>query len=187
MKQKLFITSILLAANILNIGCVSSVSSTYNNVKRSLNTSKENVDPLYGQVPEEDRGRVKQLENELAVTKQVHLISKLEERKSDLLSDRSENEEKRLYYLQQEQKMRIRLARIEAIDRNQLGDKIDNLESITDIHVDAIQIQQKRLKYEGAVAVLDVKIEQLELDISKEQNKLKQMTSENINSEIAGS
>jgi hypothetical protein len=155
---------------------MSTVSSTYSDVKRSLTSKQSAPEPLYGQVPEKDRIRVKQLEQEYATIKQTHLISKLEEQMSDLRQDRSENEEKRLYLLQQEHQLRIKLARLEAIDRNQLGDKIDNLESITDVHVDAIKIQQKRLKYQGAVSVLDVKIDKLELAINDEKNKLSEMT-----------
>ena len=154
---------------------MSTVSSTYSDVKRSLTAKQPAHDPLYGQVPEEDRTRVKALEQEYAVIKQTHLISKLEEQMSDLKQERSENEEKRLNLLQQEHQLRIKLARLEAIDKNQLGDKIDNLESITDVHVDAIKIQQKRLKYQGTVSILDVKIDKLELAINDEKNKLSEM------------
>lgn len=175
MKQKILIISILAAANVLNIGCMSTVSSTYNDVKRSLTAKQSAHEPLYGQVPEEDRARVKALEQEYSVIKQTHLISKLEEQMSDLKQERSENEEKRLNLLQQEHQLRIKLARLEAIDKNQLGDKIDNLESITDVHVDAIKIQQKRLKYQGTVSILDVKIDKLELAINDEKNKLSEM------------
>lgn len=176
MKHKILLTSILAAANVLNIGCMSTVSSTYSDVKRSLTSKQSAPEPLYGQVPEKDRIRVKQLEQEYTTIKQTHLISKLEEQMSDLRQERSENEEQRLYLLQQEHQLRIKLARLEAIDRNQLGDKIDNLESITDVHVGAIKIQQKRLKYQGAVSVLDVKIDKLELAINDEKNKLSEMT-----------
>jgi hypothetical protein len=176
MKHKIFIASILAAANFLNIGCVSSVSSTYDNVKRSLTPKSNDVNPLYGQVPEQDKERVNQLQQQLDITKQTHLISKMREKLSDLNKDRSDNDVKRLNQLQKEQELRIKLAQLEAIDRNQLGDKIDNLESITDVHVDAIEVQKKRLKYEGAVSVIDVKIKQLEVAIDKEVNKLNEMT-----------
>lgn len=158
---------------------MSSMNTAYNDVKRSLTTKQTTTEPLYVQVPEGDKSRVKELEHEFDVIKQTHLISKLEEQISNLKQERSENEEKRLNLLRQEQQLRIQLAQLEAIDRNQLGDRIDNIESITGVHVEAIKIQQKRLKYQGTVSILDVKIDELELAITDEKTKLLEMTNPN--------
>lgn len=161
----------------LNIGCVSSVTSTFDSVKNSITTNKpQQIDPLYGQVPDADKERVNKLEHELQVIEQTHVISKLEGERDELQRERSENNEKRLQLLQQEQQIRVQLSRVEAIDKNQLGDRIENIESITDLHVDAIKIQQKRLKYQGEVAVLDVKLEKIEVAIQAEQDKLIKLT-----------
>lgn len=172
MKHKIYIVSILAAACLLNIGCVSSVSTAYNNVKSSLESSDSKTTALYNQVPMDDREQVEALRFELKVTEQAHVISQLKSDRDDLQHDRSVANRKRLELLRQEQQHRVHLARMEAVDRNGLGDKIDNINSITDIQVDAIKVQQKRLSYERDVSVLEVKITELDIAISEQEDKL---------------
>ena len=176
MKYKIYIVSILAAACSLNIGCVSSVSTAYNNVKSSLESKDSKSEALYNQVPAEDREQVNSLRYELKITEQAHAISQLKSDRDDLQYDRSVADRKRLDLLRQEQQYRVQLARMEAVDRNGLGDRIDNINSITDIHVDAIKVQQKRLSYERDVSVLEIKITELDIAILKQEDKLTHIT-----------
>lgn len=176
MKYKIYIVSILATACSLNIGCVSSVSTAYNNVKNSLESTDSKSVALYNQVPTEDRVQVDSLSHELKITEQAHVISQLKSDRDDLRHDRSVADRNRLNLLRQEQQYRVQLARMEAVDRNGLGDRIDNINSITDIHVDAIKVQQKRLSYERDVSVLEVKIAKLDIAISKQEDKLTHIT-----------
>ena len=172
MKHKIYIVSILAAACSLNVGCVSSVSTAYNNVKNSLESTDSKSETLYSQVPADDREKVDSLRYELKITEQAHVISQLKSDRDDLQYDRSVADRKRLDLLRQEQQYRVQLARMEAVDRNGLGDRIDNINSITDIHVDAIKVQQKRLSYERDVSVLEVKIAKMDVAISEQEDKL---------------
>jgi len=83
-----------------------------------------------------------------------------------------------LKYLAEEKTYRVHLAKLEAIDRNKLGDKITNIESITDVHLDAIKVQQKRLKLDSKVSILDVQIEKLDTDVKSQEEKVEQLLSE---------
>lgn len=166
----------------LNIGCVSTVSdharSAYRNVKRGLQTSpgSAETDALYAQVRSEDQRRVEQLRHELEVAEQTRELSKLERERDSLKRERSDINSKRSELLTKEKQHKIELAKLEAIDRNQLGDKITNIEQIADTHVDTLEIQQKRLKLDGEIGVLDVKIEQIQRAIEKQESVINNLT-----------
>ena len=118
------------------------------------------------------------LDHELQVTKERKILADLENTRDDLQQERSEYNADRLKYLSQEKTYRVQLAKLEAIDRNKLGDKITNIESITDTHLDAIKVQQKRLKLDSKVSILDVQIEKLNNDVKSQEGKIEQLLSD---------
>lgn len=128
-------------------------------------SSSSSTDALYAQVNTKDRGKVDDLSDDLDNTKKIHEISKLEEDRDDLQRERSRTNREMLTQLTKEKSLRVQLAKLEAIDKNKLGTKIDNIEAITDVHVDAIDVQQKRLKLASKVSILDIKIEKIEQKI----------------------
>ena len=177
-RLKIYLTCLLTSACMLNIGCVSTMSdhakSAYNNVKRELRgkPGTTQTDALYAQVNHKDQLTVQQLRDELAQAEHERELAKLEKERDDLQRERSRVNAKRTDLLAQEKEHRVELAKLEAIDRNQLGDKISNIEAIADTHVDALEIQQKRLQLDGEVGILDVKIKQLKEMITTQQNKM---------------
>lgn len=172
----------------LNIGCVSTVSdharSAYRNVKRGIQTSpgSAETDALYAQVRAEDQHRVKELRHELEVAEQTQELATLVKERDGLKRERSNIDSKRTELIAEEKQHRIELAKLEAIDRNQLGDKITNIEHIADTHVDALEVQQKRLKLDSDVGVLDVKIDQLQVAIEKQESIINKLTNNDTES-----
>tara|TARA_R110000772_G_scaffold228503_4_gene339209 strand:+ start:1583 stop:2116 length:534 start_codon:yes stop_codon:yes gene_type:complete len=166
-KTKIYIYALLAAAMSLNIGCTSSMSNAYDRAKSMIPTgsSSSSTDALYAQVNTKDRGRVDDLSEDLDATKKIHEISKLEEDRDDLQRERSRTNREMLTQLTKEKSLRVQLAKLEAIDKNKLGTRIDNIEAITDVHVDAIDVQQKRLKLASKVSILDIKIVAIEQKI----------------------
>lgn len=184
-KKKIQIVAILAASSMLNIGCVSTVSDSLNNAyynaKSSLNKiggNDKQTEALYAQVRQEDRDRIDTLSHELEVTKQQRELAKLEKKRDELQRDRSRTNDRRMELLAREQQHRVKLAKLEAIDRNQLGDKITNIELIADVHVDALEVQQKRLQLESDVSILDVKILKIEQEIKSQQSKIDELNRE---------
>jgi hypothetical protein len=181
-KSKLYLYSLLAAASMLNIGCVSSVTdglnSAYYNAERTLNKiggKDKQTDSLYSQVNQQDKQAIDNLNHELEVTKLQQQLASLEKQRDDLQRDRSRVNAKRMDLLTREKTYRVKLAKLEAIDRNQLGDKITNIELIADTHVDALEVQQKRLQLDGDVSILDVKISGVEKDIKQQQGKIDEL------------
>ena len=166
-KTKIYIYALLAAAMSLNIGCTSSMSNAYDRAKSMIPTgsSSSSTDALYAQVNTKDRGRVDDLSEDLDATKKIHEISKLEEDRDDLQRERSRTNREMLTQLTKEKSLRVQLAKLEAIDKNKLGTRIDNIEAITDVHIDAIDVQQKRLKLASKVSILDIKIVAIEQKI----------------------
>ncbi len=181
-KIQLYITSILAASSMLNIGCVSTVTdhakSAYDNVRRELQSKpgSSETDALYNQVRAEDQIRVQQLRRQLEITKQTKELANLEKKRDDLQRDRSRTNEKAVEYLTKETQYKVELAKLEAIDRNRLGDKIANIERIADTHVEVLEIQQKRLQLESDVTILDVRIVEIKQQITTKQNSIKEIT-----------
>lgn len=173
-KTKTYIYALLAAAMSLNIGCTSSMSSAYDRAKSMIPTgsSSSSTDALYAQVNTKDRGRVDDLSEDLDNTKKIYEISKLEEDRDDLQRERSQTNREMLTQLTKEKSLRVQLAKLEAIDKNKLGSKIDNIEAITEVHVDAIDIQQKRLKLASKVSILDIKIDKIEQKIENLNKEL---------------
>lgn len=181
-KTKIYLYSLLMAAASLNIGCMSTVTdharSAYNSASRALNNNKPTAtDALYSQVKQEDRDHVTQLNHELRVTEQQHVLARLEKQRDELQRERSKVNDEMLKYLTREKAHKVELAKLEAIDRNQLGDKITNIELIADTHVDTLKVQQKRLQLESEVSILDVRIDKLQTQIDTEKNKLNTLAS----------
>lgn len=188
MKVKLYVHSILLAALSLNIGCVSSVtdlaSNAYNSTTSKFTNNTQGTDALYAQVKQEDKAQVDQLNHQLKVAEQQKIIAKLVTKRDDLQRERSRINSKRTELITSENTYRVQLAKLEAIDRNQLGDKISNIETIADTHVDALEIQQKRLKLDKEVGVLDVRINKLEQQIEKENNTLDNLQNKQLTTSL---
>lgn len=174
-RLKLYLTCILTSACMLNIGCVSSVSkhakTAYNNVKKELSTSpgSADTDALYAQVRVDDQHTVNNLSYQLNVTREAEKLAQLEKERDDLQRERSRINTKRVEALTKEQEHRIELAKLEAIDRARLGDRIDNIERIADIHVDTLEQQQKRLQLDSEVSILDIQIDEIQTSIDKQQ------------------
>jgi chromosome segregation ATPase len=146
--------------------------SAYRNVKRNLQTGpgSADTDALYSQVRAEDQQVINKLNHELEVTKEAELLAELERERDDLQRERSRTNAKRIEILTKEQTHRVELAKLEAIDRNRLGDRIKNIERIADIHVDALELQQKRLQLDSEVSILDIKITELQVNIDKQND-----------------
>ena len=172
----------------LNIGCVSTMESharsAYNNVKRGLSSKpgSAETDALYAQVRAEDQQTVQRLRHELEVSEQTKHLAELESERDDLQRERSRTNAKRTELLTKEKQHRVELAKLEAIDRNRLGDKITNIELIADTHVDALEVQQKRLQLDSEVSILDVKIEQIKEQIQTQQDKIDQLHNDDTES-----
>lgn len=178
-KNKLYITSLFLAAAILNVGCMSTVSSTFDSAKRSLTFEKQPESiALYSQVKDEDKAMVTELDHEVAVTKELKTLAALEEQHDKIQRERSETNNDMLELLVKEKQYRVQVAKLEAVDRNQLGDKITNIESIAETHVDALKVQQKRLKLESEVAIMDVKLGKLKEQINVQKEKIERIRRE---------
>ena len=178
-KSKISLFALLSALAFFNVGCVSSVGDAYSKAKRSLTSNKApEATALYAQVPDKDKEEVAALDHDLQVTKERKVLADLENDREDLQQERSEYNADRLKYLAEEKTYRVHLAKLEAIDRNKLGDKITNIESITDVHLDAIKVQQKRLKLDSKVSILDVQIEKLDTDVKSQEEKVEQLLSE---------
>lgn len=177
-KTKIYIYSLLAAAMSLNIGCTSSMSNAYDRAKSMIPTgsSSSSTDALYAQVNNDDKSKVNDLNADLKLTKKIHEISELEEDRDDLQRERSRTNREMLMQLTKEKSLRVKLAKLQAIDKNQLGVKVDNIEAITDVHIDAIDIQQKRLKLASKVSILDIKIGKIEQQIDKLNKELKVIT-----------
>lgn len=172
-KTKLTLIALLAAMASLNIGCMSSVSTAYDKARDTLtiNRAPKPV-ALYAQVPDADKQKIAVLNHELEVTKEQETLAKLQRRRDDLQQERSDYNADRIKYLAEEKAYRVHLAKLEAVDRNQLGDKITNIESITDTHLDAIKVQQKRLKLDSKVSILDVQIDKIEQEITGQESKI---------------
>jgi hypothetical protein len=80
-----------------------------------------------------------------------------------------------LGYLSQEKTHRVQLAKLEAIDRNELGDKINNVETIAEVHIKALKIQQKRVELDSKVTVLDVRLQRVEKDMTVKEAKVESL------------
>lgn len=176
-KTKLTLLSLLAAMSTLNIGCMSSVSTAYDKAKDTLtiNRAPKPVS-LYEQVPDADKQKIAALDHELLVTREQEALARLERQRDNLQQERSDYNADRLEYMSQEKEYRVHLAKLEAVDRNRLGDKITNIESITDIHLDAIKVQQKRLKLDSKVSILDVQIDKIEQEITGQEEKITNLT-----------
>lgn len=177
-RLKIYLTCLLTTASMLNIGCVSSVTdharSAYKSVKREIQgrPGTSEIDALYAQVRPEDRHKVNNLNHTLEVTRETEKLTELENSRDSLQRDRSKVNAKCVDYLARETECRVELAKLEAIDRNRLGDRVTNIERIADMHVDALEAQQKRLQFESEVSILDIKIAELQSEITKQKEHI---------------
>ena len=191
-RLKIYLTCLLTSACMLNIGCMSSVEhharSAYNNVKRGLQNKPGHAetDALYAQVRAEDQLQINKLNHDLEVTKQTEQLAKLERERDELQRERSRTNERRVELLAKEKQHRVELAKLEAIDRNRLGDRVTNIERIADTHVDALEVQQKRLQLDSEVSILDIKITEIQTAIDKQTEQINNLKSDDTTARANG-
>lgn len=166
--MKHIINSLIVITLMLSIGCVSS------------RPGGAKLDSLYSQVKAEDQVAVQQLKQDLLIAEHNEELAKLERKRDDMQRERSRLNAKRTELQSIEQQYRIAIAKLKAIDKNKLGDHIDNIESTTDAQVELLEILQKQLKYASEVDVLDVRIKKVEQSIVEHHNKMSGKMSEEL-------
>lgn len=175
MKRFLYISSVFLIALAFTAGCAN-MPLTGGSKKKKKTVSERT---LYSQVPESMRAEVKEAEFDLQEAKrnlklatEKVKIGKLKKELGDLQKKGADFEMKEAEKNVEEKELAVELAKLEAIDNANLGDKIDNIKKIA-------KLKSKKLGAEADAVEAKADSETTELEVKKLKKKIEKMEAKN--------
>jgi chromosome segregation ATPase len=180
MKTLGYISFIFLLTLSLLTGC-----ETTRRLTSSI-TGSSNTDELLAQVPTEKQTEVHEAAFNLQVAEEK---SKLAEMKADLasLQEKYAGYQKDLaakHYDAAE--VKLDLAKLETVDKANLGEKVDNINEIADFKAKILKIEAESIKLEAKRDTTEQKINDLTKQIEEQETKITNIQAAGIPEPVAG-
>ena len=178
MKRILYISLVLLIALSFTVGCA---SMPFTGDSKKKKTAKVAEKTLYSQVPESMRAEVKEAEFDLQEAKRnLKLaekkvkIGKLKKELGSLQKDGADYEMKAAEKNVEEKELAVQVAKLEAIDNANLGDKVDNIKGIAKIKSKQLNAQADAVEAKADSTTTELEVKKLKKKIEKMEANLKQ-------------
>lgn len=178
MKRFLYISLVLVIAVSFTVGCASMPFTGGSKKKKAAKVSEKT---LYSQVPESMRAEVKEAEFDLQEAKrnlklatEKVKIGKLKKELGSLQKDGADYEMETAEKNVEEKELAVEVAKLEAIDNANLGDKIDNIKGIAKIKSKQLNAQADAVEAQADSATTELEVKKLKKKIEKMEAKLAQ-------------
>jgi len=175
MKKFLYISSVILIALSFTAGCAN--MPLVGGSKKKTKTASEKT--LYSQVPESMRADVKEAEfdlqeakRNLKLAKEKVKIGKLKEDLGELQKDGTDYELDVAEKNVEEKELAVEVAKLEAIDNANLGDKIDNIKKIAKIKSKKLSAEADAIEAKADYTTTNIEIKKLKKKIEKMEAKI---------------
>jgi chromosome segregation ATPase len=169
------------------LGC-----ETTNNLKGKLTSKVSSMtssvdEDLFAQVPEDEREGVEKAAFALKVSEEKLKLAELKIELADLQKKHAGYEEDLTDKLHKEAQLALDLAKLEAIDRSELGEKEDNIKKKADLRSKKLGVEAERVKIEAKVATSERHIDQLTEQIEEQKKTIEALeTGADLNKEEEG-
>ena len=177
MKRFLYISLVFLIALSFTAGCAN--MPLVGGSKKKTKTVSEKT--LYSQVPESMRADVKEAEFDLQEAKrnlklatEKVKVGKLKEELGSLQKDGADYELKAAEKKVEEKELAVEVAKLEAIDNANLGDKIDNIKKIAKVKSKKLNAEADAVEAKSYSATTALEVKKLNKKIEKMESKIKE-------------
>jgi len=175
MKRFLYISLVFLIALSFTAGCAN-MPLTGGSKKKKAKVSERT---LYSQVPESMRADVKEAEfdlqeakRSLKLAKEKVKIGKLKKELGSLQKDGADFELKAAEKNLEEKELAVEVAKLEAIDNANLGDKIDNIKKIAKVKSKKLGVEADAVEAKADYVTTNIEAKKLKKKIEKMEAKL---------------
>ena len=177
MKRFLYISLVLLIALSFTAGCAN-MPLTGGSKKKKKTVSEKT---LYSQVPESMRADVKEAEFDLQEAKrnlklatEKVKVGKLKKELGDLQKKGADYELKAAEKKVEEKELAVEVAKLEAIDNANLGDKIDNIKKIAKVKSKKLNAEADAVEAKSYSSTTELEVKKLKKKIEKMEAKIKE-------------
>jgi len=159
------------------IGC-ETTKSFKGKLTSKVSSMTSNVDEdLFAQVPEEARGDVEKAAFALKVSEEKMNLAELKMELADFIKKHAGYEKDLADKLHKEAQLALDLAKLEAIDRSDLGEKEDNIQKKADLRSKKLGVEAERVKIEAKVATSERQINKLTAQIEERKTTIEALGS----------
>ena len=130
---------------------------------------------LFAQVPEDEKDNVDKAVLALMVSKEKVKLAEMKTELGNLRKKYARYEENLAKKLQKEAALSLDIAKLEAIDRSDLGDKDDNAKKIADLRSKKLGIEAQRVKIEAQLATAKRRISGLTKQIQEQAKEIEEL------------
>jgi len=176
MKRFLHISLVLLIALSFTAGC-----ANFPLIKDSKKKKTVSEKTLYSQVPESMRAEVKEAEfdlqeakRNLKVAKEKVKIGKLKKELGSLQKKGADSEMDAAEKNLEEKELAVEVAKLEAIDNANLGDKIDNIKKIAKLKSKKLGAEADAIEAKADYNTTTIEVKKLNKKIEKMEAKIKE-------------
>ena len=132
-------------------------------------------DKVYSQVPAEDRQEVRKAEFDLKVAKEKVRLANLKMDLAPVQKNYAGYEEDLADKYHEEAVVSVELAKLEAIDRAGLGQKVNNIETIADLQAEKLTLEADMVQIKAKMVTTERRIKDLTKKIEKQAEKIEGM------------
>lgn len=173
MKRLIYISLVFLLAFSLLTGC-----ETTRKLTSSISGTSD-TDELLTQVPSEEQKEVHEAAFNLQVAEEKVKLSEMKAELASLQKKYSDYQEDVAKKYQDAAEVKLELAKLETVDKANLGEKEDNINKIADLKSKILNIEADKIKLEAKRDTTEQKINDLTKQIEEQETKV-------INLEAAG-
>ena len=158
-------------------GCETTKSLSGKLTSKVSSMTSSTDEELFAQVPESEREDVQKAAFALKVSEEKLKLAELKIELADLQKNQAEYEEELADKFNKEAQLALDLAKLEAIDRSDLGDKEDNIKKKAGLRSKQLGVEADRVQIEAKVATSKRQIDQLIEQIEKQKETIESIES----------
>ena len=166
MKSLSYISLVFLLAFLLLTGC----ETTRNLTSSFSGTSK--TDELLAQVPSEEQTEVHEAAFNLQVAEEKSKLAEMKTELASLQKKYAEYQQNLADKYQDSAEVKLDLAKLEAVDKANLGEKEDNINKIADLKAKILNMEADSIKLEAKRDTTEQKINGLTKQIEEQETKI---------------
>jgi hypothetical protein len=153
---------------------------TTRSITNSITGGPSSSDELFAQIPAEDRSEVEKATFDLRVAEEKVKLAEMKSELASLQKKQAEYAEDVASKYLDEAELGVNLAKIEAIDREGLGEKEKNINEIADIKARKLKIEAARIKLAAKRDTTEQKIKDLIKQIDEQETKITNLEAEGV-------
>ena len=180
MKTLRYVSLVFLLAFSLLTGCETTRKFT------SSISGTSNTDELLAQVPTEEQKEVHEAAFNLQIAEEKSKLAEMKAELASLQKKYADYQEEMADKYHETAEVKLDLAKLEAVDKANLGEKEDNINNIADLKAKILRIEADNIKIEAKLDTTEQKIKGLTKQIEEQETKIMNLEAAGVPEPVAG-